>query len=248
MSRVDRLLGMARSVAIYHAIPWRQRRMRRLYAAFVRSGDLVFDIGAHAGNRTRGFAALGCRVVALEPQPDFARLLRALFGRSRRVEIVEAAVGATAGRASLSISERTPTVTTVAAGWRDARAREADFGGVRWNRPIDVEMTTLDRLIEKWGVPAFVKIDVEGAEPAVLSGLTQAVPALSFEYVPAALAEVQACVDRLGELGTYRFNWSAGESFRLESASWLGGDGLLASLDTPKGRERSGDVYARLTR
>jgi hypothetical protein len=37
----------------------------------------VFDIGAHAGNRVRAFAALGCRVVAIEPQSDFAWLLRA---------------------------------------------------------------------------------------------------------------------------------------------------------------------------
>ena len=163
MSRADRLIGMARSLAIYHAIPWRQRGMRRLYAGFVKAGDLVFDIGAHVGNRTRGFAALGCRVMALEPQPDFARLLRTVFGRSPRVEIVEAAVGAMAGKASLSISDRTPTVTTVVTGWRDARSREADFGGVRWNRRIDVEMTTLDELIARWGLPAFVKIDVEGA-------------------------------------------------------------------------------------
>jgi FkbM family methyltransferase len=248
MSRADRLIGMARSLAIYHAIPWRQRGMRRLYAGFVKAGDLVFDVGAHAGNRTRGFAALGCRVVALEPQPDFARLLRTVFRRSPRVEIVEAAVGAMAGKASLSISDRTPTVTTVATGWRDARSREADFGGVRWNRRIDVEMTTLDELIARWGLPAFVKIDVEGAEPAVLAGLTQPVPALSFEYVPAALAEVRACVDRLGELGPFSFNWSAGESFRLESASWLSGAELMSSLDAPHVRQRSGDVYARLSR
>src|SRR5712692_8826850 len=92
MSRLDRALGLARSLAIYHAIPGRQRRMRGLYAGFVGAGDLVFDIGAHAGNRVRSFASLGCRVVALEPQPDFARLLRALFGRSSRIVIVEAAV------------------------------------------------------------------------------------------------------------------------------------------------------------
>ena len=80
MSLFDHALGLARSLAIYHAIPLRQGRMRRFYAAFVGVGDLVFDIGAHAGNRARAFAALGCRVVALEPQPDFARLLRTLFG------------------------------------------------------------------------------------------------------------------------------------------------------------------------
>src|SRR4029079_7221502 len=102
----------------------RPRALRRLYAPFARRGDLVFDIGAHAGNRTRAFAALGCRVVAVEPQPDFARLLRALFAGSPHVTIVEAAVGKAAGRSTLSISERTPTVTTVDEGWREARGRE----------------------------------------------------------------------------------------------------------------------------
>ena len=245
MSRLDRFVGIARSVAIYHAIPLRQRRMRRFYAMFVKPGDLVFDLGAHAGNRVRGFAALGCRVVALEPQPDFARLLQALFGRSPRIEIVEAAVGAEA-RAGAALDQRSHADGDDA--WLPAgakrRAREADFGGVRWNRRIEVETTTLDLLIARCGVPAFVKIDVEGAEPEVLAGLTTAVPALSFEYVPGALDEVRACVNRLGVLGHYLFNWSSGESFRLASASWLSGEELLASLNTSHGRQRSGDVYA----
>jgi FkbM family methyltransferase len=248
MSRLDRFVGIARSIAIYHAIPLRQRRMRRLYAQFVASGDLVFDVGAHAGNRVRGFAALGCRVVALEPQPDFARLLRSLFRRSSHIDVVEAAAGAVAGRDSLSISDRTPTVTTLATRWREARAREPGFGGVRWNRLIEIDVTTLDLLITRWGVPAFVKIDVEGAEPAVLAGLTQAVPAVSFEYVPGAIDEVRACVSRLGALGAYRFNWSIGESYRLASPSWLSGEELVATLLAAHVRRRSGDVYARLSR
>jgi FkbM family methyltransferase len=247
MSRLDRSIGLARSLAIYHGIPLRQRRLRRLYAHFVRAGDLVFDIGAHAGNRVRGFASLGCRVVALEPQPDFARLLRALFGRSPEVVIVEAAVGEAPGRRLLSLSERTPTVTTVAAAWRDARAKDPDFAGVQWNRQIEIEMTTLDRLIEQFGVPAFVKIDVEGSEPAVLAGLGRPLPALSFEYLPRALEEVQVCLARLGTLGTYRFNWSAGESNRLASDRWLDASDLLAALRSPDAQRRPGDVYARLS-
>jgi FkbM family methyltransferase len=246
MSRIDRFVGVARSLAIYHAIPLRQRRLRRLYAPFVKPGDLVFDIGAHAGNRTRAFASLGCRVVALEPQPDFARLLRMLFSRSPAVEIVEAAVGHAPGSAPLSISERTPTVTTAAADWREARRQDADFAGVRWNRRIAVEMTTVDRLIARFGVPAFMKIDVEGGEPAVLAGLTQVVPALSFEYLPRALDQVQACAARLTALGRYRFNWSAGESYRLAESSWVDVAQLLERLSRPDAQRRAGDVYARL--
>ena len=246
MGPLDRVLGVARSLAIYHAIPRRQHQLRRLYADWVGAGDLVFDIGAHAGNHVRSFAALGCRVVALEPQPDFARLLRTFFAHAPGITIVEAAVADRPGRAWLSISDRTPTVTTLAAAWRDARARDPDFAGVRWNRAVQVDTTTLDALIEQFGMPAFVKIDVEGSEPAVLAGLTRAVPALSFEYLPRALDEVEASIARLIALGPYSFNWSPGESHRLAARSWLNEHELLQRLRAPDAQRRSGDIYARI--
>jgi FkbM family methyltransferase len=246
MSRASRATGLLRSLLIYHAIPLRQRRLRRFYAQFVSPGDLVFDLGAHAGNRTRAFAAMGCRVVAVEPQPDFARILRGLFAGSPNVEVIEAAVGEEAGRAALAVSERTPTVTTLAPAWREARAREPDFSHVDWNRRIEVETTTLDLLVERFGGPAFVKIDVEGGEPAVLAGLSQPVPALSFEYLPRALDYAAVCTARLSALGAYRFNWSVGESYRLEADRWMTGAELSTALETAAAQRRPGDVYARL--
>ena len=246
MSRFDRFLGLARSMAIYHGIAGRQRRMRKLYAALVTPGDLVFDIGAHAGNRTRAFAALGCDVVALEPQPDFARLLQTLFARTPQVTVVEAAVSNAPGRAILSLSERTPTVTTLAPEWRDARAREPGFKNVQWNRRIEVETTTLDRLITRFGAPKFVKIDCEGSEATILEGLSRAVPGVSFEYLPWTPDEAEACVVRLLALGPYQFNWSIGETFQLASTVWLSGRDVLAALRTPEAQRRAGDVYARV--
>ena len=184
MSVLSRAIGVARSLAVYHGIPGRQRRMRRLYRQFVSRGDIVFDIGAHVGNRTRALAALGCRVVSLEPQPDCARLLRAIFARSAGVTVVEVAVGSSPGRADPALSDRTPTVTTLSPSWRAARRADQDFAGVEWNRTIEVPVTTVDALIERFGMPAFVKIDVEGAEPDALAGLSHRVPVLSFEYLP----------------------------------------------------------------
>ncbi len=51
------------------------------YAQFAGLGDLVFDIGANVGTRSKVFARLGCHVVAVEPQPDCAAILRACLGR-----------------------------------------------------------------------------------------------------------------------------------------------------------------------
>ena len=246
MSGFGRALGMARSLAIYHAIPLRQRRLRRLYAQFASPGDLVFDLGAHAGNRTRALAALGCRVVALEPQPDFARLLRTIFAGWPGVTIVEAAVGEKAGRASLLLSERTPTVTTLAGQWQMERSQEPGFAHVRWDRQLDVEMTTMDVLIERFGKPAFVKMDVEGAETGVLAGLSEPVRTLSFEFLPTALDAVETCTRRVRALGAYRFNWSYGESYRLAEPRWMTAAELRAALQTPRAQKRAGDVYARL--
>jgi FkbM family methyltransferase len=244
----DRAVGLARSIAIYHAIPFRQRRLRRLYGGFVSSGDLVFDVGAHAGNHVRALVALGCRVIAVEPQRDFARVLRLLFGRSPAVTILETAVSDRTGRGQLSISERTPTVTSLASDWREARAGDADFARVSWNRSVEIEVTTLDALAGQYGAPAFVKLDIEGSEPAALAGLSRSVPALAFEYLPRALDRVDACVDRLRSLEDYVYNWSPGESYRFASPSWLEGRQLLASLRGRDAQRRSGDVYARLRR
>lgn len=245
MPQLDRTVSLLRSLVVYHGIPLRQRRLRRLYSAFVERGDLAFDVGAHLGNRTRALSALGCRVVALEPQPDVAQLLRRLVGRRRDVEVLESAVGEHCGRAALSISDQTPTMTTLAMKWRAEREQDPVFSDVSWNRELEVNTTTIDTLITQFGIPAFVKIDVEGGEPEVLAGLTQSIPTVSFEYLPHALDYTQACVARLDALGTYCFNWSSGESYRLESDQWLTGESLLAALKTPTAQRRSGDVYAR---
>src|SRR5947199_1433024 len=97
-------IGVLRSLRIYYGRPARRRAMGRLYAEFVAPGDLVFDIGAHVGDRVAAFRRLGARVVAVEPQPALHRTLRLLFGRDRSVALVAAAIGREARPASMKIN------------------------------------------------------------------------------------------------------------------------------------------------
>jgi FkbM family methyltransferase len=244
MSTAARVFGIARSLAMYYGIPFRAARLRRFYSQFVAPGGLCFDIGAHAGNRVRCWRQLGARVIAIEPQPDFVRLLEWLFGRDSHVTIVPLAVGRSAGSAELLVSERTPTVTTLSRAWVEKVQRDPGFAAVKWTRGPEIEVVTLDMLIARHGTPEFIKIDVEGYEAEVLAGLTTPIRALSFEYLPAARGVAFECVDRLEGLGRYRFNWSLGESHRLVSEQWLDAAALRAHLGALSDRSVSGDIYA----
>ena len=114
---LGRAYGIARSLVMYHGLPGRHRRLVRFYGEFLGPGRLGFDVGAHVGNRVRAWRALGARVIAVEPQPDFVRLLRLFFGRDRDVTIVREGARREAGSARLGISTATPTVSSLSPGW-----------------------------------------------------------------------------------------------------------------------------------
>jgi FkbM family methyltransferase len=245
---LGRAYGIARSLVMYHGVPGKHRRMVRFYGEFLGPGDVGFDVGAHAGNRVRAWRALGARVVAVEPQPDFVRLLRLFFGRDRDVTIVAKALGAEPGTARMGISTATPTVSSMAPGWIETVATDRSFAAVRWDRSVEVAVTTLDDLIAAHGEPAFCKIDVEGFEADVLRGLSRPLRALSFEYLPMAHDAALAVLDLVERGGDYRYNYSPIETMRWASERWLDATELLALLDRYRPTGRSGDVYARLTR
>jgi FkbM family methyltransferase len=238
--------GMARSLAIYRGQVWKRRRGRALYAAFIKPGDLCFDIGAHVGDRTGYFLALGARVVAVEPQPAPMALLDRWYGREPRVTLVEAAVGATPGRAVLRIDPANPTVASLSETWMRQVGTSRGFASVRWRERRPVEVTTLDALIAEHGFPAFTKIDVEGSEADVLAGLSRPLPALSVEYVTAALDGALTVLDRLQALGSYAFNRSGGESLRLLHQRWRSATEMAEELCQIPVEADSGDLYARL--
>src|SRR5215510_11848087 len=90
--------ALARSLEVYYGHPERDAAMDRLYARFLRPGDLAFDIGSHVGDRIGSFRRLGAKVVALEPQPLCAKAIRAIYGGDSGVVLLEAACAATPGR------------------------------------------------------------------------------------------------------------------------------------------------------
>lgn len=220
--------------------------MDRLYRGFVRRGELVFDVGAHVGDRVASFSRLGARVVAVEPQPAMVRVLRLLYGRRADVAIEAVAVGRRIGTTSLMINADNPTVSTASDAFVGAARDAPGWQAQRWTRSMEVPVTTLDALIDKHGTPCFIKIDVEGFEAEALAGLTQPVKALSFEFTTIQREVALACVDRCVALGYARFNAALGESQTLVNADWVGAEAIARWLTGLPHAANSGDIYAAL--
>ena len=236
---------MVRSLAVYYGVPFRHTRMRKFYGQFLKAGDLCFDVGAHVGNRVRVWQSLGARVVALEPQPDYYRILKLFFGGRDRVTLLQSAVGSTRGEAELYLCEDSPTLATLSTRWMRQVKKAENFRKVNWSDILRVPVTTLDHLIDEYGVPVFCKIDVEGFEEEVLAGLSRPISCLSFEYIPADINAALACLRRISNLGSYEFNVSTVETMRFEWEHWQDPAVVKYFLEELPRTGRSGDVYAR---
>jgi FkbM family methyltransferase len=239
-----KLGALERSLVVYYGDARRDAAMDALYARFVPRGGLAFDIGSHVGDRIASFRRLGARVVALEPQPSCATVIRAIHGGDPDVKLVQSACGAADGILKLHINSANPTVTTASADFVRAADGAGGWEGQVWDRTLDVPVTTLDALIAQNGRPDFVKIDVEGFEDSVLAGLSRPVPALSFEFTTIQKDVADRCMERLAALGYARFNIALGESQTMTFSTEASADAMRAHLAALPHEANSGDVYA----
>lgn len=238
--------GIVRSLRVYYGDKSRAAAMDRLYGGFVERGDLVFDVGAHVGDRVASFRRLGARVIAVEPQPAMVTVLRLLYGRSTEVAIETAAVGRAAGQICLMINRDNPTVSTASPAFVSAARDAPGWENQHWVTSVSVPVTTLDVLIGRYGLPAFIKIDVEGFEAEALQGLSYQVKALSFEFTTIQRPVALACIARCVALGYGRFNAALGESQSFVNGDWVDGDNIARWLAELPHAANSGDIYASL--
>ena len=220
---------------------------RRLLSGF-RRGDLVFDIGANAGEKTDLFLRLGARVIAVEPDDRNQEVLKGKFLKYRLFPkptvVVGQAISDKIGVETMWIDQPGSALNTLSQKWADTlkgdKKRFAHIPDTQdFSSRKEVATTTLEHLMGVYGVPFFVKIDVEGYELNVLRSLRQRVRYLSFEVnLPEFRQEGLQCVELLGKLAADgEFNYSAGYQLSLRLEKWTGSDEFLRVLDgcTDKG-------------
>jgi len=216
----------------------------RFYSQFVSEGDLCFDIGANLGNRTEVFLNLGARVVAVEPQDVCMRQLKWRYQRNSRITLLQKAVGEKEGKGKLMLNNAHP-LSSMSEKWVNSARVSKRWWACKWDKTVIVKITTLDKLIGKYGKPAFCKIDVEGFELQVLRGLSQPIGTISFEFTSELINSAIYCIKRLEKIGYGEFNYSVEESMRWGLSNWITSGEICRILTSLPDKSICGDVYAR---
>jgi FkbM family methyltransferase len=212
-------------------------------------GGLIFDIGANLGYKTDIFLRLGARVVSVDPDEENKKILEEKFLKyrftPRPVIIVNKAMSDANSVETMWVDEPGSAKNTFSRKWVDIlRTDEDRFGHkLTFGERRQVVTSTLDDLITTYGLPHFIKIDVEGYEPTVLKGLNKPVPYISFEVnLPEFRSEGLECIELLRRLsGEGLFNYAVDCRKGLAQKEWVGADAFAKLLS--QSTEKSVDVF-----
>jgi FkbM family methyltransferase len=219
----------------------RRRKLAAFYGQFLRPNDLVFDIGANIGIYSEVFQSLDCKVVSVEPNPECAAQVEATTRRDR-VTVVRAAVGNVPGMCRLFVNELS-ILSSVSTDWVQKEKETKPSEAATWNKEIMVPVVTIDDLIAKYGMPRYIKLDVEGFEIPALCGMSRQPEYLSFEFHGDTWEKDRICFEKLAD--DTLFDFVVNEPFRFEVGSWVGRDDVCGRIQAAN-VETFGDVFGKL--
>jgi FkbM family methyltransferase len=162
---------------------------------------LLFDIGANKGDAVveglnKGFD----KIIALEPAPKMFYMLYNNFKNDQKVIPLKYAVSSSNGEKIEFYECIEDGLSTIEKSWLTGEG--ALYNGKEF-RTIKAITCTIDYLVEKYGIPDLVKIDVEGAESQVFEGMTCKPKQLCFEWSLFTLDQHLEQLKRLRDVNRY---------------------------------------------
>jgi FkbM family methyltransferase len=197
---------------------------------------LVFDVGANGGAKAWVFASMADKVICIEPDPDAVAYLRQRYRNNPRIIIVPKGVGAREGSAPFFVFNKGDCYNTFSDKWvklLSDRSESLDRPIKTVTSSLNVEITTLDRLIMEHGIPDYIKLDVEGYELDAILGLTTKISLLSFECnLPEFRNDAIAIIHHLSAgVPHISFNLTTIEPpFQLQLQDWVDGNEIVELL------------------
>lgn len=164
--------------------------------------SLFFDIGAHIGNWALSNIHLCDKIISVEASPiTFKKLVQNC--KHDNIILLNYAVCNNDNKDICFYHADSSTISTLNEDW--LKNKNSRFYNYTNYNKIICKSITIDKLIEQYGEPDLIKIDVESAEDQCLSSLTKQVKLICFEWASEFINIAFNCIDYLDKLGYTQF-------------------------------------------
>jgi FkbM family methyltransferase len=219
---------------------------KRLNPIQFKKGDLVFDVGANIGLKTQEYLNKGLKVIAIEPQSSLIELLNSKFKNNPNVITEQCGISNQNAVMKISICSTTLDQATFVLDRKEKVLTDRGYDFV-FDKVEEVPVFTLDYMISKHGLPAYIKIDVETYEKEVIQGLSQSVKYLSFEYANTYPDITINILEMLAKLGFKEFTFGVSEWMPWPWQKWYNLEHFSEIIKSKASKSPigAGDIYAK---
>jgi FkbM family methyltransferase len=134
------------------------------------------------------------------------------------------------------------TISTASIEW----ITESRFtGSYFWYQPLKIKSRSLDSLIEEYGVPDLIKIDVEGYEFEVIKGLSKRSCEICFEWAEEQYTNIIKIINHLKNIGYKNFGYILGDEHLKRPEEFTSWENLNFEKNILSGRKETwGMIWA----
>jgi FkbM family methyltransferase len=203
---------------------------------------MIFDIGANEGNWTLANLTNSDKFICVEASPSAFGKLTRKHSSNPKVVCLNYAVSNRESEDLTFYECVSDVLSTTNKEW--FTSPKSRFYSSKFNE-ISVKSITIDKLIDTYGVPELIKIDVEGGEFEVVSSLSTKVNQLCFEWASELNDITFKCLDHLYSLGFKEFFVQFSDSYTYRPTTYNTINEVKDILSKTEPKNHWGMLWAR---
>jgi len=204
---------------------------------------MFFDIGSNIGKWSLANIDNCDKIIVVEASPNTFNKLTENLNNNPKIICLNYAVCNSTEEYITFYESSVDTLSTINKDWLDSE--NSRFCNQYKYNIIKCKTTKIDTLIQEYGVPELIKIDVEGGEYECISSLTQKINNLCFEWASETNEITFKCLDYLVSLGYTEFSIQFEDNYTYRPELYRSIDIVKDHLSKTTPKKEWGMIWAK---